>query len=94
MNKQIAAKIAEEYLASWRRGARYAELAVMEENGDKDWANVVGEDGREYEVLWYVLPDGQGALRMVVAVNDRGLRSSISPLTRDEIMRSDGTYVE
>ncbi|GII97017.1 hypothetical protein [Sinosporangium siamense] len=27
--------------------ARYDELAMMEENGDKGWENVPGEDGQE-----------------------------------------------
>lgn len=45
MNKQVAIEIAEEYMARWRRVAVYSELAVMEENGDKDWENVVGRDG-------------------------------------------------
>ncbi|MER7128619.1 hypothetical protein [Streptosporangium saharense] len=94
MNKQVAAEIAEEYIARWCRVAAYEELALMEENGDRDWENVVGRDGEEYKVLLYVLPEAANCLRMVVAVNDRSLRSAIAPLTRDTIMRPDGTYVE
>ncbi|MGW4412020.1 hypothetical protein ACWEJ6_49010 [Nonomuraea sp. NPDC004702] len=94
MNKQVAAEIAEEYLARWRCVAVFSELALMEENGDKDWENVIGRDGEEYKVLLYVLPDSDGCLRMVVAVNDRSFRSSTAPMTRDEIMRPDGTYGE
>lgn len=94
MNKQVATEIAEEYLTRWRRVAIYAELAVMEENGDKDWESVVGRDGNEYKVLTYVLPDADECLRMIVAVSDRRLRSTVAPLTRDEVIRPDGTYVE
>lgn len=94
MNTQVAAEIAEEYLARWCRIAAYEELAVMEEDGDKDWENAIGRDGEEYKVLMYVLPDAADCLRMVVAVNDRRLRSAVTPLTRDVIMRPDGAYVE
>ncbi|MGP3964308.1 hypothetical protein ACTWPT_50945 [Nonomuraea sp. 3N208] len=94
MSKQVAAEIAEEYLARWRRVVVFSELSLMEENGDKDWENVIGRDGEEYKVLTYVLPDADGCLRMVVAVSDRSIRSSVAPVTRDEIMRPDGTYVE
>ncbi len=64
LNEKVAAGIAEEYLDWWRRVARYDELAVMEENGDKDWENVTGEDGQEYKVLSYVLPHGDEMLRI------------------------------
>ncbi|MEV7969763.1 hypothetical protein AB0O34_27855 [Sphaerisporangium sp. NPDC088356] len=94
MNEQVAAKIAEEYLSRWRRIAIYDELAVMEENGDKDWANITGEDGREYKVLAYVLPEADRALRLVIAVNDRVPRGAIAPATRTVVMRPGGTYVE
>jgi hypothetical protein len=79
MNEQFAAKIAEKYLSRWCHVAIYAELAVMEENGDKDWMNVTGEDGSEYKVLSYVLPDADRSLRMVIAVNDRVPRATIAP---------------
>ncbi|WP_405151260.1 hypothetical protein OG589_20140 [Sphaerisporangium sp. NBC_01403] len=94
LNKQVAGGIAEEYLARWRRVALYDELALMEQNGDKDYENVIGEDGQEYKVLFYALPGADGALRMVVAVNHRRLRSAVAPLTREAIIRSDGSYVE
>ncbi|MFI6797172.1 hypothetical protein [Streptosporangium canum] len=90
----MAAKIAEEYLSRWRRVAVYDELAVMEENGDKDWANVTGEDGSGYKVLAYVLPEADRALRLVIAVNDRVPRATIAPVTRTVVMRPDGTYTE
>ncbi|GAA0952707.1 hypothetical protein [Nonomuraea longicatena] len=94
MDEQIAAEIADEYLTRWRRLALYAELAVMEENEDKDWENVVGRDGNEYEVLNYVLRDAGERLRMVVAVSGRRRRATTVTLTSELIIRSDGTYVE
>ncbi|MFC3979527.1 DUF6188 family protein [Streptosporangium jomthongense] len=91
LNEKVAAGIAEEYLDRWRRVARYDELAVMEENGDKDWENVTGEDGQEYKVLAYVLPHGDGTLRMVISVNLRRMdHAAADPLTREAVMRSDG----
>ncbi|MGJ6966261.1 DUF6188 family protein [Streptosporangium sp. G11] len=92
LNEKVAAGIAEEYLDRWRRVARYDELAVMEENGDKDWENVTGEDGQEYKVLAYVLPHGDETLRMVISVNlRRKNHAAADPLIREAVMRSDGT---
>ncbi|MFF3440815.1 DUF6188 family protein [Streptosporangium sp. NPDC002721] len=93
LNEKVAAGIAEEYLDRWRRVARYDELAGMEENGDKDWENVTGEDGQEYKVLSYVLPHGDETLRMVISVNHRRKddHAAADPLIREAIMRSDGT---
>ncbi|MEU4404140.1 DUF6188 family protein [Streptosporangium sp. NPDC023963] len=93
LNEKAAAGIAEEYLDRWRRVARYDELAVMEENGDKDWENVTGEDGQEYKVLSYVLPHGDETLRMVISVNHRRKNdhAAADPLIREAVMRSDGT---
>ncbi|MEU4829910.1 DUF6188 family protein [Streptosporangium sp. NPDC023615] len=91
LNEKVAARIAEECLDRWRRVARYDELAVMEENGDKDWKHVTGEDGREYKVLAYVLPHGDGTLRMMVSVNHRRTDHAVAdPLIRGAVMRSDG----
>ncbi|MFI7627376.1 hypothetical protein [Microbispora rosea] len=94
LNKQVVAGIAEEYVARWQRVTHYDELALMEQNGDKDYENAIGEDDQEYKVLFYVLPGADGALQMVVAVNHRRLRSAVASLTREAIIRSDGTYVE
>nr|WP_062338010.1 hypothetical protein [Herbidospora sakaeratensis] len=94
MNEQVAAEIAEEYLSRWRRVAVYDELAVMEENGDKDWANVTGEDGSGAEALADVLPMADRAVQLVIAVNDRVPRANIAPVTRTAVMRPDGTCAE
>jgi hypothetical protein len=91
-NEKVAARIAEEYLDRWRRVACYDELAVMEENGDKDWEHVTGEDGQEYKVLAYVLPHGDETLRMVASVNHRRRdHVAADPVIREAVMRSDGT---
>src|SRR4051794_34182407 len=83
--------IAEEYLDRWRRVARYDELTLMEENGDKDWENVTGEDSQEYKVLAYVLPHGDKTLRMVISVNHRRKdHAAADPMIREAVMRSDG----
>jgi hypothetical protein len=92
LNQEIAAEIAEERLDRWRHVARYDELALMEENDDKDWDHVTGKDDREYKVLWYVLPHGEETLRMVISVNHRRTDHAVAhPLTREAIIRSDGT---
>ncbi|WP_449066017.1 DUF6188 family protein [Planomonospora algeriensis] len=63
----------------------------MEENDDKDWEHVTGEDGQEYKVLAYVLPHGDGTLRMVVSVNHRRRdQAAADPVIREAVMRSDG----
>ncbi|WP_344744083.1 DUF6188 family protein, partial [Streptosporangium vulgare] len=68
------------------------ELVVMEENDDKDWENVTGQDGQEYKVLSYVLPYGDETLRMVISVNHRREdHAAADPLIREAVMRSDGT---
>jgi len=50
----------------------------------------VGENGRRYAVVSYALDDGDGRIRMSVAVDDGG-SSALTPLLRDEIMKADGT---
>ncbi|MBG0813808.1 hypothetical protein [Planomonospora sp. ID82291] len=88
LNEQVAAGIVEEHLGQWRRVARYDELAVMEENGDKDWEHVLGEDGREYEVLAHAFPPGNETLRMVISVDHcRRDHRAADPLIREAVMR-------
>lgn len=60
---------------------------------DKDVREVVGEDGKRYSVVSYALDDGEGRVRMSVAVDD-GDWSAFVPLVRDEIMEPNGTFVE
>jgi hypothetical protein len=92
-NKAIAASIAESALARWRKEATYAELAAMEAEGRKRVVEVVAEDGRRYSVEKYTLPDLDGSIRMVVAVDDGGWSAWV-PLSRDEIMRPDGSFID
>lgn len=59
---------------------------------DKDMRLVVGEDGKRYTVVSYAIDDGDGRVRMAVAVDDGGF-SALAPLVRDEIMSPDGTFI-
>ncbi|WP_229401855.1 hypothetical protein [Micromonospora okii] len=90
LNKEIAAPLADARLAQWRR-IGYGEWRAMLD--DKDVRQVVGKDGKRYSVVSYALDDGDGCVRMSVAVDDGGW-STFAPLVRDEIMRPDGTFVE
>ncbi|MFX0594448.1 hypothetical protein [Melissospora conviva] len=87
LNKEIAARLAEERLAEWRRSGYDDWRAMLD---DKDTRLVVGEGGRRYAVVSYALDDGDGRIRMSVAVDDGG-PSALTPLLRDEIMKADGT---
>ena len=93
LNREIAARLAERRLAEWLSTATYAELLDWEESGKRGRREVIAEDGKLYQVVTYVLPDGDGRLRLVAAVDDAGW-SAFAPLTRDEVMRPDGHLVE
>lgn len=93
LNKEIAARIADEHMTKWMQRATYTELAGMETDGESELRRVLAEDGLTYSVKFHVLPDGDGALRLAVEVDDGGW-SAFRPLSRHEIMRPDGSYVE
>ncbi|MGS2619623.1 hypothetical protein ACVCAH_34835 [Micromonospora sp. LZ34] len=93
LDRETAARIAERRLAEWLSTATYGELLGWEESGKQDRREIEVDDGKLYQVVTYVLPDGDGRLRLVVAVDDGG-RSAFAPLIRDEIMRPDGSLVE
>ncbi|GLY22802.1 hypothetical protein Misp04_25340 [Micromonospora sp. NBRC 101691] len=59
---------------------------------DKELRLVVAQDDRRYSVVSYALDDGDGRIRLSVAVDDGGW-SALAPLVRDEIMNPDGTFV-
>ncbi|TDB74186.1 hypothetical protein [Micromonospora sp. KC723] len=90
LNKETAARLADARLADWQR-VSYGEWRAMLD--DKDVRQVVGEDGKRYSVVSYAVDDGDGRIRMGVAVDDGGW-SAFVPLVRDEIMMPDGTFVE
>ncbi|RQX13815.1 hypothetical protein DDE19_24960 [Micromonospora ureilytica] len=90
LDKETAARLAEERLAEWRR-LSYGEWRVMLE--DRELRQVVGEDGKRYSVACHGLDDGEGRVRMVVAVDDGGW-SAFVPLVRVEIMNPDGTFLD
>jgi hypothetical protein len=69
LNREFAARLAEESMARWRR----LELcAVAGDAEDKQLQQVVGEDGKRYSVANSALDDGDGRVRLVVAVDDGG----------------------
>ncbi|MEU7587166.1 hypothetical protein AB0A95_12780 [Micromonospora sp. NPDC049230] len=90
LDKEIAAALAEARLTEWRR-IGYGELRAMLD--EQDVRQVVGEDGKRYSVVSYALDDGDGRIRMSVAVDD-GAWSAFAPSVRDQIMNPDGTFVE
>ncbi|MGW3789199.1 hypothetical protein ACWD5Z_31815 [Micromonospora chokoriensis] len=90
LNKEIAAGLADARLTEWQRIGYGGWRAMLEEN---DLRQVVGEDGKRYSVVSYALEDGDGRIRMSVAVDD-GTGSAFVPLVRDQIMNPDGTFVE
>ena len=90
LKKELAARLAETRLAEWRR-VNYGQWRAMLD--DKDVRQVVGEDGKRYTVVSSALDDGGGRIRMSVAVDD-GAWSAFAPLVRDEIMNTDGTFVD
>ncbi|MCX4389012.1 hypothetical protein OG777_19050 [Micromonospora peucetia] len=89
LDKETAARLAEARLTEWRRSG-YDEWRAMLD--DKEVRLVVGEDGKRYSVVSYAVDDGEGRIRLWVAVDDGGLSAS-TPLVRDEIMGPDGTFV-
>ncbi|BCB76892.1 hypothetical protein GCM10022251_48550 [Phytohabitans flavus] len=90
LNKALAARLAEERLAEWRR-LDYARWRLMLD--DSELRQVAGEDGKRYSVVSFAVDDGDGRVRMVVAIDDGGW-SAFSPLCRDEIMRPDGSLID
>ncbi|KOX08414.1 hypothetical protein ACWD6L_04815 [Micromonospora profundi] len=90
VDKEIAAGLADARLADWQCIDHGGWIAVVD---DKDVRQVVGEDGRRYNVVSHAVHDGDGRIRMSVAVDDGGL-SAFVPLVRDQIMNPDGTFVE
>jgi len=89
LNKETATQLAEARLADWRRNG-YDEWRAMLD--DKEMRLVVGEDGKRYTVVSYAIDDGDGRIRMSVAVDDGGL-AAFAPLVRDEMMSPDGTFI-
>ncbi|MFC4017287.1 hypothetical protein ACFOW4_04930 [Micromonospora sp. GCM10011542] len=90
LDKEIAAGLADARLVEWQR-IGYDEWRAMLD--DKDVRQVVGKDGKRYSVVSYALDDGDGRIRMSVAVDD-GTWLAFVPLVRDQIMYPDGTFVE
>ncbi|WP_309299593.1 hypothetical protein [Phytohabitans aurantiacus] len=90
LNRQVASRLAEHRLAEWRR-LDYAQWRLMLD--DSESRQVVAEDGKRYSVVSSAVDDGDGRIRMFVAVDDGGW-SALAPLRQDEIMRSDGSLLD
>jgi len=69
LNKETPAQLAEARLSEWRRTG-YDEWRAMLDG--KDVRLVVGEDGNQFTVVSQAVDDGDGRVRLVVAVNDGG----------------------
>lgn len=74
------------------RALSYAELIAMV--GRCEITEIVGHDGRQYQLQTQVCWDGRdgGNVRVIVSADDGGWRALI-PLTEDFIIRPDGTFV-
>lgn len=89
LDKEAAAKLAEQRLAEWRR-LGYDQWHRMLDT--KEHRQVIAEDGKRYTVVSYGIDDGDGRIRLCVAVDDGGWSAFVPP-TRDEIMRPDGSFL-
>jgi len=89
LNRQVAARLAAQRLAEWRQ-LGYDDWCAM--LNDRELRQAVVDDGKLYNIVSYALNEGDGRVRLVVAVDDGGW-SAMAPLTLVEIMRSDGTFL-
>lgn len=90
LNKQVAGRLAAERLTEWR-GVDYHHWQAMLDS--KEIRRVDAEDGKRYSVVSYAIDDGDGRIRMAVAVDDGGA-SALAPYVADELINPDGNFVE
>lgn len=90
LDRGVAARVAESVLGEFKEMG-FEELSGMLESSIR--RTVQGDDGRDYNVVSYSLPDSENSLRVVVAVDDGRFFSSVRPLVRDFIIRDDGAIV-
>jgi hypothetical protein len=92
MNDVVATELIKDELQRLRL-LNYSELVRL--IGEDQISTPLGSDGKEYQMEVDVFWDEEkgGDVRVIVAVDDGGLRAFV-PLTSDFIMRSDGTLVE
>ncbi|MEU4713050.1 hypothetical protein AB0F73_05225 [Micromonospora purpureochromogenes] len=87
LDRKVAARLAEERLDEWRRlGHHHWRGCSTSGNA----ATSPARDGRRYIVVRSGLDDGEGRVRIVVAVDDGGW-PALAPTVRDEISRPDGS---
>ncbi len=89
LNRDVATRLAEERLSEWRR-LDYAQWSTFVD--DTELREVIEEDARRYSVKSTGMDDGDGRVRISVAVDDGGW-SSFAPLVRDEVMCPDGSLL-
>lgn len=87
LDKSVAAHVAEGVLEELK-GKGFLQLSEMLDS--KARYAIKGTDGKTYNVVCFSVPDSETSLRVVAAVDDGKLLSSINPLTRDFIIWDDG----
>ena len=91
LDMETASRLANSRLAEWRAvGYRLNGRAMLD---NKELRRVAAEDGKRYSVVSYAIDDGDGRIRMSVAVDDGGV-SAWAPYLADELMNPDRTFVE
>jgi hypothetical protein len=91
MNEEVAYALVDAELGRLQ-AMSYSELAAL--IGETDTKEVVGEDGKTYQLEIQAFWDSAkgGDVRVIVAADDGG-PSVYKPLTHDFIMRPDGSLV-
>ena len=93
MNKDVAQRCLLAEAASLKQRT-YDELAKF--IGDPCSKFVVGDDGKEYQLQVHAFWDQSkrgGNLRVVISVDDGGLRRLVMPLTETLIVARDGEFL-
>jgi hypothetical protein len=87
MDRTIATELLQQELALVRRRG-YASLAA--EVGEETTREIVGPDGKDYQISVLVVwdRDEKGPLRVIVSIDDGGL-SAWKPLTIDDLIHPD-----
>ena len=92
MNREEATTILRERIERLR-DLSYRELLFYRDNPSAE--EVIAPSGQAYQIeveaLWDDRPDSD--LRVIAAIDDGRLRSTIMPLVQDFIIRSDGSFV-
>ena len=87
MNRNLARTIAQRHMAQWISGKSHENISAL--IGYSDTSDVVGPDGKPYQVSISVYWDDKpgGSVRVIASV-DNGWLSACFPTTVDELIRS------